>query len=143
MTADDHLSLDPVALAIEEQLLAEWQAGKRPRLSVYAARYPAYASVLAELVASLPPDASDLTNLTDTPDIQDIEASPEAHLESFPERLWTGTGANRALASIFGEVQFRRSANQLGHVAEERQGYNAGRADGAPDRYAGTETTDE
>ncbi len=140
MTADDHLSLDPVALAIEEQLLAEWQAGKRPRLSVYAARYPAYASVLAELVASLPPDALDLTDSTYTPDIQ---ASPETHPESFPERLWTGTGANRALASIFGEVQFRRSASQLGHVAEERQAYNTGRVDAARDRHAGPEPVDE
>ncbi|HET9109194.1 MAG TPA: hypothetical protein VFN78_00070 [Ktedonobacterales bacterium] len=120
MTIDDSLSLDPVALAIQEQFLAEWHAGKRPRLSVYAARYPAYANLLAELVASLSPGAGHA---------DDAEPLIEAHLESFPERLWTGDGINRALTSIFSEVQLRWSGAQLGHVAEERQPYETGRAD--------------
>lgn len=118
MTIDDHLSLDPVALAIQEQFLAEWRAGQHPRLSVYAARYPAYASLLAELVTSLPPDARDAS---------DAEPSIEAHLESFPERLWTGEGVSAALSAIFGEVQRRRSDAQLGRVAEERQSYDTSR----------------
>ena len=134
MTTDDDLSLDPLALAIEEQFLREWQAGKRPRLSVYAARYPAYANALAELVASLPADAADAT---------DHDAQPEALLESFPERHSMDEGVNRALMSIFGEVQLRRSVSQRGRVAEERQTYDAGQPDDANTLTEGRKPEDQ
>ena len=52
----DDLLPDVDALVVQEQFLEEWRAGRRPRLSVYALRYPQYGRALADLAASLPPD---------------------------------------------------------------------------------------
>ncbi len=114
----DDTSLDLVALAIQEQFLEEWRAGQRPRLSVYAHRYPAYAAALAELVASLPPDTQ-LDEGSDT---------------SLPEPLWMGDGIPHALRAIFGDVAPSHDEERLPRVAEERSPYQAGqRADDPPD----------
>jgi hypothetical protein len=128
MEPDDDLSLDPMTLAIEAQYLREWQAGKRPRLSVYATRYPEHVAALTALVASLPPD----TTTTD-------ETLPE----SFPERLWNGAGVNHALTAIFGEAMATRIRDErLPRVAEERGAYDATGA-AAPDSRATPESSDE
>lgn len=114
MSADqDDLQINPLALAIQEQFLEEWRAGRRPRLSVYARRYPAYASALADLVASLPPDVR-------------ADEAGETRTDSFPERLWSGAGVARALADIFGVAP--EVGRRLPHVAEERSSYRASRA---------------
>lgn len=129
MTADgDDLIGAPDALAafaIEEQFLREWRAGKRPRLSVYALRYPAHAAALAALVASLPPDADNASERAETlPD-------------SFPERLWNGAGVARALTSAFDGLpaQPRALARDapLPRVAEERSVYDASRVGDSAD----------
>lgn len=118
MTAqdDDALAPDLDALAIQEQFLEEWRAGKRPRLSVYAARYPQYADALADLVMALPPDAP-------------IDAAPERargekRPESFPERFASGVGVRRALDAIFGEAS---THEPLPRVAEQPAPYDAAR----------------
>ncbi len=131
MTADDDaLRFTPdalAALAIEEQFLREWRAGKHPRLSVYALRYPAHAAALAALVAGLPPDA-------DNP-AERVETLPE----SFPERLWNGAGAARALTSAFGDLPAQPAQTDdapLQRVAEERASYDATRTDDPADDRA-------
>lgn len=108
---DDAVTLDLEALAVQERFLEEWQAGLRPRLSVYARRYPQHAAALANLVATLPPDAG-----ADT----DAGATREPPAESFPERLWSGDGMARARAEIFGPDSAERAAPR---VAEERAAY--------------------
>lgn len=105
MATEDDLTLDLLALAAQEQFLEQWRAGQCPRLSVYARRYPAYAAALAELVASLPMDAR--------------EPGKETLPESFSERLWTGVGAHRALATIFGSGASQRDDASVRRVAEE------------------------
>ena len=54
-------SLD--ALAIEDQFVAEYRAGREPRLAEYVARFPAHAAELlafaTEFMAGLPADALD------------------------------------------------------------------------------------
>lgn len=123
---DENLKFKPdslTTLAIEAQFLREWRAGKHPRLSVYALRYPAHADALAALVASLPPEADN----ADSPTGQ-VETLPE----SFPERLWNGPGVARALASVFGGLpaQLPQDADApLRRVAEERGAYDATSAD--------------
>ncbi|HZC07410.1 MAG TPA: hypothetical protein VE338_17380 [Ktedonobacterales bacterium] len=111
MASDNDLSLDPITLAIEAQFLREWQAGKRPRLSVYATRYPEHVAALTALVASLPPDAA---------------TADETLPESFPERLWNGAGVHLALTAIFGEAMATRTRDErLSRVAEEPGAYDA------------------
>lgn len=123
--ADDFL-LDPAALAIQEQFLEEWRAGQRPRLSVYARRYPAYADALAALVATLPPDGV-ATSDEAVQGVTRIETTPE----SFPDRLWMGEGVGRALRGAFGEQAATVNARWLPRVAEERQAYDTRRIDDA------------
>ena len=117
------------ALAVEEQFLREWRAGKRPRLSVYALRYPAHAVALAALVASLPPT------------IDGPAAEVETLPDSFPERLWNGAGVARALNGAFGDLSAQSAladAAFLPRVAEERSPYHTMRAnDPADDPIAG------
>jgi hypothetical protein len=122
----DELALDPVALAIQEQFLEERRAGKHPRLSVYALRYPAYAAALADLIATLPPDA-----LAETQRAGDLARGVETPPESFPERLWNGQGVERALASIFGASSAQPNDDRLARVAEERGAYDTGQVNGA------------
>lgn len=108
-------SLD--TLAVEERFLEEWRGGLRPRLSVYLRRYPRRRATLTALVAALPPDA-------------DAVAAPEPPTESFPERLWSGAGMQRALADIFGPAPVERDTP---HVAEERTEYHTTRDKGSRD----------
>ncbi len=110
----DDLLPDVDALAVQEQFLAEWRAGHRPRLSVYALRYPQYAGALAELVASLAPDMS----------VSGAVEETEPLTEFFPERLWLGAGVERALANIFGSASNQRTEPR---VAEARAEYQATR----------------
>lgn len=115
MATEDDLALDLLALAAQELFLEQWRAGRRPRLSVYARRYPAYAAALAELVASLPMDAR--------------EPGKETLPESFSERLWAGVGANRALAMIFDSGASQRDDASVRRVAEEPGLYQTRPAD--------------
>lgn len=119
MTAqdDDAPAPDLGALAIQEQFLEEWRAGRRPRLSAYALRYPEYAAALADLVMRLPPDA--------LADGAPRHARREKRPESFPERFATGAGVRRALDAISGEVD---AAERLPRVAEQSAPYDAGRS---------------
>lgn len=110
---DDALAPDLDALAIQEQFLEEWRAGKRPQLSAYALRYPEHAAALADLIMRLPPDA-----LADgAPERERREKRPE----SFPERFVTGAGVRRALDAIFGEVE---ADERLPRVAEQPAPYD-------------------
>lgn len=135
MTADDDaLRFTPdalAALAIEEQFLREWRAGKRPQLSVYALRYPAHAAALAALVAGLPSDADSSP--------ERVETLPE----SFPERLWNGAGVARALTSAFGAFPAQTDDAPLRRVAEERASYDATRTDDPTDDPAARESSPE
>lgn len=119
---DDNLRLDPLALAVQERFLEEWRTGRRPRLSVYARRYPAYAAALADLVATLPFDAQadDEVGAGGAP-------QPETTAESFPQRLWTGEGVGRALDDIFGSMP-QPDIRRLPRVAEERSPYQTSEA---------------
>lgn len=130
MTAqdDDALAPDLDALAIEEQFLEEWRAGKHPQLSVYALRYPQYAAALADLVMRLPPDAP----ADEEPDRERDEKRPE----SFPERFASGAGVRRALDAIFGEAS---THEPLPRVAEQSAPYDAARPQtpAPPDPTAG------
>lgn len=110
----DDLLPDVDALAAQEQFLEEWRAGRRPRLSVYARRYPQYAGALAALVASLAPDMP----------MSGAGEEMEPLTESFPERLWSGAGVARALADIFGSASNQRAEPR---VAEARAEYQATR----------------
>lgn len=114
MTANDDMAIDLYALAIQERFLEEWRAGRHPRLSVYARRFPAYAAALAECVASLAAEAE--------------MAAPESPTESFPERLWRGEGATRAMATIFASGAARQEDAHLPRVAEERSPYQVEQA---------------
>jgi hypothetical protein len=116
MTAQDDEALAPDldSLAVEEQFLEEWRAGKRPQLSVYAVRYPQYAAALADLVMALPPDAS----ADEAPE----HARREKRPESFPERFVSGAGVRRALDAIFGETP---THEPLPRVAEQSAPYDA------------------
>lgn len=116
MTAqdDDALAPDLDALAVEEQFLEEWRAGKHPQLSVYALRYPQYAAALADLAMALPSDAP-------ANEEQERERG-EKRPESFPERFASGAGVRRALDAIFGETP---AADQLPRVAEQPATYDA------------------
>lgn len=128
MTADedDRLTLDLAALAIQEQFLDEWRAGKRPRLSVYALRYPAYAAALAALVATLPPDAPlNAANATDQ------EEQEELRFDAAPPPLWNGAGVERALSSAFGAPDEQRDGEQLPRVAEQPSAYQTRPVDAA------------
>jgi len=119
---DDDLGLDPLALAVQERFLEEWCAGRRPRLSVYVRRYPAYAAALADLVATLPPDAP-----AEESEMITWASQTETTAESFPQRLWTGEGVARALHDIFGSLA-QADARHQPRVAEERTPYQASRA---------------
>jgi hypothetical protein len=134
MTSDDDdltLTADALAaLAIEEQFLREWRAGKHPRLSVYALRYPAHADALAALVAGLPSDADSSP--------ERVETLPE----SFPERLWNGAGVAHALASAFGDLPAQPDDAPLRRVAEERASYGATRTDDPTDDPAAQESSE-
>lgn len=111
----DDRAFDLHALAIQQQLLDEWSAGQRPRLSAYARRYPAYVCMLADLFATMAP--------AEAQDAQPMAA--ETLTESFPERLWTGAGVGRALDLIFG-ANSARDEQRLPRVAEERATYHTG-----------------
>lgn len=113
---DDALAPDLDALAVEEQFLEEWRAGKHPQLSVYAVRYPQYAAALADLVMRLPPDAP----ADEEPERERDEKRPE----SLPERFASGEGVRRALDAIFGETP---AHEPLPRVAEQPATYDAAR----------------
>lgn len=122
MTAqdDDALAPDLDALAIQEQFLEQWRAGKHPQLSVYALRYPQHAAALADLVMRLPPDAP----ADEEPDRERGEKRPE----SLPERFASGAGVRRALDAIFGERFGEAGADEpLPRVAEQPATYDAAR----------------
>jgi hypothetical protein len=127
MMSDKHDDLlpDVGVLAVQAQFLEEWRTGRHPRLSVYSLRYPQYAGELAELVASLPPD----TRATDAGEGAEAGPTAESLMESFPERLWSGTGVARALADIFGSAPAERAEPR---VAETRTEYLATREQDAP-----------
>lgn len=120
----DDLLPDLDALAVQEQFLEEWRAGRRPRLSVYARRYPQHAEALAELVAALAPEMP-----TSEPTAAVAEPSVEPLAESFPERLWSGEGVTRALADIFGDAADERAKLQ---VAETRAAYQTPQGQDTP-----------
>jgi len=117
----DERALDVRALAIQQQLLDQWSAGQRPRLSAYVRRYPEYAGMLADFFATMPPEA------------QPVAA--EALTASFPERLWTGVGVGRALGKIF--AASTRDDQRLPRVAEERGSYHTGAPAESPDADQG------
>lgn len=114
---DEH-TVDLHALAIQQQALDEWSAGRRPRLSLYVRRYPAYAGMLANLFATLTPEAQ--------------PEETEMPTESFPERLWKGAGVGRALSDIFGASPSDVD-QRLPRVAEERATYGFGAPVEPPD----------
>lgn len=130
MTAHDEDALAPNldALAIQDQFLEEWRAGKRPQLSAYALRYPEHAAALADLVMRLPPEAP----ADGAPGRERREERPE----SFPERFSTGAGVRRALDAIVGEAE---ADEQLPQVAEQPATYDAARSEPpAPPAPTGT-----
>ena len=110
---EDH-ALDLTLLAIQEQFLEEWRAGKRPRLSVYAVRYPQYSAALADLVLQLEPDTLATAS--------EREQRPP---EPVGERILHGAGAQRALEALFGAAP---ADDQLPRVAEQPASYDT-RAD--------------
>ncbi len=114
----DERAFDLHALAIQQQLLGEWDAGQRPRLSVYALRYPEYAGMLADLFATMAPGTQ--------------PRDAETLAESFPERLWSGAGVGRALNAIFGD-RSTRDDQRLPRVAEERASYHTSAPAVSPD----------
>jgi hypothetical protein len=119
---DDNVqSLDLTLLAIQERFQEEWRAGKRPRLSVYAERYPAYAAALAEMVMRLEAD--------EQPTSPERERRPlEPVPEPLGERFLNGEGARRALEALPGATA---DDNQLPMVAEQPASYDT-RADAPP-----------
>jgi hypothetical protein len=131
-TNDDNLTFDSAtleSLAIQEQFLREWRAGRRPRLSVYALHYPAHAAALADLVASLPPDTQAVASDATDP-MERAETPPASPLE----RLWNGAGVERALNSAFGDLAAPPALiadNPLPRVAEQRSAYETPHADDA------------
>jgi hypothetical protein len=113
-TDRDALSLDLHTLAVEERFIEELRAGNHPRLSAYVRHYPAYAEALADLIASLAPDAT-------------TEQSPEAPPASPSVRAWAEAGERRALAALFGALPEESAGSDALRVAEERGEYTTGR----------------
>ena len=122
-------------LAVQEHFLAKWRAGRRPRLSEYARRYPTYAAALAALVAALPPNAP----LASADDDAGASAA-ETSTDSFPGRRWQDdldAGVGRALATLFGvaatpdvhEMHDMQAREQpLSQVAETPTEYRPGKS---------------
>lgn len=114
-------SLDLTLLAIREQFLEEWRAGKRPRLSVYAERYPAYAAALAETVMRLEADEQPAS-----PERE--RRPPEPVPEPLGERFLNGEGARRALETL---ARAAPADEPLPRVAEQPASYDT-RAEAPP-----------
>lgn len=118
---DGDQPLDLALLAVQERFLEEWRAGKRPRLSVYAVRYPQYASALAEIVMRLETDDQRIS-----PERE--RRPPIPRPEPLVERVLNGEGAQRALQELFGAAL---ADDQLPRVAERPAAYDT-RAGAAP-----------
>ncbi|MGH2487243.1 MAG: hypothetical protein ACRDHE_14645 [Ktedonobacterales bacterium] len=100
---------EPRELALEEQFLAEYRAGGRPRLADYLRAYPEHTAALTDFVARL------------------LSEGETTEPSSRPAPLSAGT--QRALHALFAEPD--ASQGQRRAVAESRAPYTA--AENAPD----------
>ena len=96
-------------LAIEEQFIAEHEAGAAPRLATYVKRYPKYAQVLAAFITEY---------LAPTGTVAEEDGVGDAGVTGRP----LGAGTQRALDAIFGTPEENR------RVAEQRETYTVGDA---------------
>jgi len=114
---------------VQARFLEEWRAGGRPRLSVYARRFPDYAAALAELVAALPPDTPTPVASATSTVATGAASDPvdETQRDSLPGHLTLDEGIQHALTAIFGE-QPREQPHErpLPRVAEQAARYEAG-----------------
>jgi hypothetical protein len=96
--ADEPMADDPASdpgsdlelLAITEEYVAAYRAGQRPRLSDFAARYPAHAAALADFAAHFLADAA----------LGEAETDPAAGDEPASARPLSA-GTRRALDALF------------------------------------------
>lgn len=98
------MDLNLELLAIEQQFVAEYEAGAAPRLATCVLRYPEHAEALTTFVAEY---------LTPSGGVAEEEAGEEVET-----RRPLGTGTRRALDAIFGAQEKER------RVAEQPETYS-------------------
>lgn len=137
-------------LAIEEQFMAQTQAGEQPRLFAYVVRYPAHAAALVAWFASAHEPASPAESAAPISKPHDATSSLSAHMAptsratEVPTGLLPSAGVQHALHRLFGTDAWPHDMLRVqNRVAEQPTPYGVDAEERAAPVRSANDTNDE